>query len=85
MFEFRPQLDWSRVDTPTLVVIGEHDRMTPPEYVERVLGHSAPPRTTYRKLSGSAHLLPIEDLEALTTEIVEWTREALAAPSGVGV
>jgi UDP-glucose 4-epimerase len=85
MFEFRPQLDWNRVDTPTLVVIGERDRMTTPEYVERVLGHSAPPRTTYRKLSGSGHLLPIEDLEALTTEIVEWTREALAAPSGVGV
>jgi len=85
LFEFRPQLDWSRVVTPTLVVIGEHDRMTTPEYVERVLAHSAPPHTTYRKLPGSGHLLPIEDLEALTTEIVDWTREALAAPSGVGV
>jgi nucleoside-diphosphate-sugar epimerase len=85
LFEFRPQLDWSRIATPTLVVIGEHDRMTTPEYVERVLAHSAPARTTYRKLPASGHLLPIEDLEALTTQIVEWTREALSAPSGVGV
>jgi nucleoside-diphosphate-sugar epimerase len=81
LFEFTPALDWSRVATPTLVVIGERDRMTTPEYLERVLEHSAPQRTTYRKLAGSAHLLPIEDLDALTSEIVEWTREVLPVTS----
>jgi pimeloyl-ACP methyl ester carboxylesterase len=85
LFEFIPPVDWSRVPTPTLVVIGDRDRMTKPEYVERVLEHSAPPRTTYRRLAGMAHLLPIEDLDALTSEIVEWTGAALETPSGVGV
>jgi UDP-glucose 4-epimerase len=85
LFEFKPQLDWTRVAIPTLVVIGEHDRMTMPEYVERVLERAAPPRTSYRKLAGAAHLLPIEALDELTEEIVEWTRRALAAPAGVGV
>jgi UDP-glucose 4-epimerase len=85
LFEFCPQLDWSRIPIPTLVVIGERDRMTTPEYVERVLEHSAPPRTTYRKLAGAGHLLPIEGLDVLAGELVEWAREALAAPSGVGV
>jgi pimeloyl-ACP methyl ester carboxylesterase len=85
LFEFTPPLDWSRVATPTLVVIGERDRMTTPEYVERVLEHSAPPRTAFRKLAGRAHLLPIENLDALTSEIVEWTRATLETPSGVGV
>ena len=85
LFEFRPQLDWSRVAIPTLVVIGERDRMTTPEYVERVLDRSAPPRTTYRRLAGQSHLLPIEGLDELTEEIAGWAREALAAPSGVGV
>jgi UDP-glucose 4-epimerase len=84
LFEFTPALDWSRVATPTLVVIGERDRMTTPEYVERVLECSAPPRTAYRKLAGRAHLLPIEDLDALTSEIVDWTRTTLETPSGVG-
>jgi nucleoside-diphosphate-sugar epimerase len=85
IFEFQPPLDWSRVAIPTLVVIGERDRMTPPEYVERVMDRSAPPRTTYRKLPGRAHLLPIEALDELSAEIVEWTRSAISAPSGVGV
>jgi UDP-glucose 4-epimerase len=85
LFEFIPPVDWSRVPTPTLVVIGERDRMTRPEYVERVLEHSAPPRTTYRRLAGRAHLLPIEDLDALASEIVEWTGAALETPSRVGV
>jgi hypothetical protein len=66
-------------------VIVERDRMTTPEYVERVLERSAPPRTAFRKLAGTAHLLPIENLDALTSEIVEWTRVTLETPSGVGV
>jgi hypothetical protein len=57
--------------------------MTTPEYVERVLERSAPPRTTYRKLAGAAHLLPIEALDTFAGEIVAWARETLAVPSGV--
>jgi UDP-glucose 4-epimerase len=85
LLEFTPQVDWSRVPIPTLVVVGERDRMTTPGYVERVLEHSAPPRTTYRRLAGQAHLLPIESLDLFAAEIVEWTRSALEAPSGVSV
>lgn len=83
LFEFRPPVDWSRVEIPILVVIGAEDRMTTPEYVERVLERSAPPRTTYRKLAGAAHLLPIEALDTFADEIVAWARETLAVPSGV--
>ena len=83
--EFTPQVDWSRVPIPTLVVVGERDRMTTPEYVEGVLERSAPPRMTYRKLAGQAHLLPIESLDLFVAEIVEWTRSALEAPTGVSV
>jgi nucleoside-diphosphate-sugar epimerase len=85
LFEFTPPLDWTRVAIPTLVVVGEHDRMTRPSYVERVLERSAPPRATYRRLAGRAHLLPIEALDEFAAEIVEWTRDTLSAPSGVGV
>jgi hypothetical protein len=59
--------------------------MTTPEYVEGVLERSAPPRMTYRKLAGQAHLLPIESLDLFVAEIVEWTRSALEAPTGVSV
>lgn len=84
VFEFRPQVDWSRVQIPTLVVIGERDRMTTPAYVERVMQRSAPPRTTYRKLAGHAHLLPIEALDELTAEVSSWARRALqGAPEPV--
>ncbi|HEX2436091.1 MAG TPA: alpha/beta fold hydrolase [Solirubrobacterales bacterium] len=83
LFEFRPPVDWSGVEIPTLVVVGAEDRMTTPEYVERVLERSAPPRTTYRKLAGAAHLLPIEALDTFAGEIVAWARETLAVPSGV--
>jgi len=85
LFEFTPPIDWTRVPIPTLVVVGERDRMTTPEYIERVLERSAPPRTTYRKLAGKAHLLPIEALDEFATEIADWTRDTLSAPSGVGV
>jgi pimeloyl-ACP methyl ester carboxylesterase len=84
LFEFRPPLDWSRVAIPAMVVIGDRDRMTTPEYVERVLERSAPPRTTYRRLAGCGHLLPIEHLDRLAGEIAGWAREALGSPSGVG-
>lgn len=77
VFEFRPPVDWTRVETPTLVVIGERDRMTTPEYVERTLERSAPPRTTYRKLRGRGHLLPIEGLDEVVSEISGWTQAAL--------
>jgi pimeloyl-ACP methyl ester carboxylesterase len=85
LFEFRPPVDWSRVEIPALVVVGAEDRMTTPEYVERVLERSAPPRTTYRKLTGAAHLLPIEALDTFADEIAQWARATLTAPSGVGV
>jgi UDP-glucose 4-epimerase len=85
LFEFTPPLDWSRVPIPTLVVVGERDGMTTPQYVERVLERSAPPRTTYRRLAGRGHLLPIEALDEFSAEIARWTRDTLSAPSGVGV
>jgi nucleoside-diphosphate-sugar epimerase len=84
LFDFKPPVDWSRVEIPALVVIGAEDRMTTPEYVERVLERSAPPRTTYRKLPGCAHLLPIEALDELTSEVAAWMHRVLAgAPEPV--
>jgi UDP-glucose 4-epimerase len=78
LFEFAPPVDWSRVDIPALVVVGSEDRMTTPEYVERVLERSAPPRTTYRRLAGTGHLLPIEALDEFASELTGWLRRVLA-------
>ena len=84
LFDFKPPIDWRRVETPTLVVVGSGDRMTTPEYVERVLERSAPPRTTYRKLAGAGHLLPIEAVDELASEATGWLRRVLAgAPEPV--
>jgi nucleoside-diphosphate-sugar epimerase len=83
--EFTPQLDWSRLAIPALVLSGESDLMVPADYVERVLACSAPPRTTYRKLPDCGHYPIVDHLDSFVPEVVEWAREALAAPSGVGV
>jgi nucleoside-diphosphate-sugar epimerase/pimeloyl-ACP methyl ester carboxylesterase len=85
LVEFTPQLDWSRLAIPALVLSGEADLMVPADYVERVLAHSAPPRTTYRRLPDFGHFPIIDHLDSFVPEIAEWTREALEAPSGVGV
>ena len=84
LFDFKPPIDWSRVEVPALVVVGAEDRMTTPEYVERVLERSAPPRTTYRRLPGRGHLLPIEALDEFASELAEWAHRVIAgAPEPV--
>jgi len=61
-FTFRPQTDWSEVDIPTLVLVGEGDAMVTPEYTREVMDRGRPPTSELRVLPGLGHLLFHEHL-----------------------
>jgi pimeloyl-ACP methyl ester carboxylesterase len=79
LVRFEPQLDWSELEIPVLVLMGDADRMVPADFVERVLERSRPPRTTYRRLPGLGHLFIVDHVDRLVAEVAEWVPQALEA------
>ncbi|MBK1785867.1 alpha/beta fold hydrolase [Prauserella cavernicola] len=57
-------------DVPTLVVVGEHDALTPPA-AARELAEDAR-QSTLAVLPGVGHLTPLEAPEGLATAILDW-------------
>ncbi|MFF5987948.1 alpha/beta fold hydrolase [Prauserella flavalba] len=55
---------------PTLVVVGEHDTVTPPE-AAREMAETAPDGTLV-VLPGAGHLTPLEAPEGVATAILDW-------------
>jgi pimeloyl-ACP methyl ester carboxylesterase len=55
-FDVRDRL--GEIDTPALALVGEHDRLTPPEYHEYLAGEL--PDCAYAELPDSAHLAMLE-------------------------
>jgi pimeloyl-ACP methyl ester carboxylesterase len=68
----RPTL--ATIDVPVLVVVGEDDRLTPPEDSEAMA--AAVPRGRLSRIAGAGHLAPVEQPEAVTAEVVAFLREA---------
>jgi len=59
--------DLSKIEAPTLIVVGEEDAITPPE-VMAVL-HEQIPRTTMRTIPSSGHMTPMEQPQLVTHAI----------------
>lgn len=69
--------DLRRIEVPTLVIAGEHDRVDPPsmlehEVVARISG------ATMRVLPGSGHLSPLEAPAGVADAIATFVRERVA-------
>jgi pimeloyl-ACP methyl ester carboxylesterase len=58
------------VDVPALVVVGEHDKLTPPAQAEKLAGYLE--RSTLVQVPGVGHLAPVEAPEAFTTALTSW-------------
>ena len=59
---FRPHLDWERVTTPVLVMIGAEDRMVTPEFTTAAFERAHPPGAEYVTVRGAGHQLFLDDL-----------------------
>ena len=67
-FDLRDRL--GDVDVPTLAVVGEHDKLTPPEYHETLADRI--PDARFREIDGAAHLAMLEDPDAFNAAITEF-------------
>jgi pimeloyl-ACP methyl ester carboxylesterase len=61
------------IDVPTLVVVGEHDRETPPSYSEHLA--ASIPGARLVVVPGAGHLTPTERPDAFDAELVAFLRE----------
>ncbi|WP_115865659.1 alpha/beta fold hydrolase [Halorussus litoreus] len=70
-FDVRDRLD--EVDVPTLAVVGEHDKLTPPDYHEQLAAEI--PDARYREVLGAAHLAMLEEPEGFNAALREFLDE----------
>jgi pimeloyl-ACP methyl ester carboxylesterase len=59
-----------RIKAPTLILWGEQDKLTPPAYGP--LFQSKIAKSTLETIPGAGHMLPLENTEAWTKEIVDF-------------
>jgi pimeloyl-ACP methyl ester carboxylesterase len=62
---------------PTLVLVGEHDALTPPSFSERMA--AAIPGAKLTRISGAGHLTPMERPGAVATALGDFFAASLAA------
>lgn len=70
-FDARDRL--GEVDVPTLAVVGEHDKLTPPAYHETLANEIRDAR--YREVSGAAHLAMLEEPEGFNAALRDFLDE----------
>ncbi|MFT7840128.1 alpha/beta hydrolase [Saccharothrix sp. BKS2] len=61
-------------DVPALVLVGEHDALTPPALARELAGVLR--RGEYVELAGVGHLTPLEAPDAFASAVLEWRRRA---------
>jgi pimeloyl-ACP methyl ester carboxylesterase len=71
-FDVRDRL--GEVAVPTLAVVGEHDKLTPPEYHERLAAEI--PDGRYREIENAAHLAMLERPSAFNDALREFLADA---------
>jgi nucleoside-diphosphate-sugar epimerase/pimeloyl-ACP methyl ester carboxylesterase len=87
MFTYEPPLDWSAVQTPVLVLVGEGDEMVTPAFHEAVVAAGRPRNVDLRVLTGLGHLLfhdHLAEMLPLVTGWIEHTLEHIGAPAPAG-
>ena len=63
-----------RLDVPTIVIAGEHDRLTPPAHARRI-AEMLPSLERLVVLGASAHMAPLECPEAVNDALLELARK----------
>lgn len=71
---FDMMAELGRVSQPTLVLVGEHDRMTPPKYAAFLRDHI--PGAQLVTISGAGHYLNAEAPAAVAAALHEWLTDA---------
>ena len=79
LFEFEPRLPWERVTTPTLVIVGEDDRMVPPDFTRTAFERATPANAELRVIPDTGHMLYLEHLTETVATTAEFMREHVAA------
>jgi pimeloyl-ACP methyl ester carboxylesterase len=79
IFEYAPPLEWSRVETPTMVLIGREERMVTLAFTERVLAAGKPRDAELRVLDGAGHMVFFDDLDRSLPVVTGWLGEKLSA------
>jgi UDP-glucose 4-epimerase len=77
LFTFAPPIDWSRIELPVLVLVGERDEMVTARFTEEALAKARPPNVDLRVLPGLGHLLLHDHLAEVLPQMVGWLNEAL--------
>ena len=68
-----------KLDVPTVVLVGEEDRLTPPVHAQRIAG-SLPQLVGLVEIPGVGHQAPLEAHELVTERIRELARSHLKTP-----
>jgi pimeloyl-ACP methyl ester carboxylesterase len=66
------------VDTPTLVLVGEEDRMVSADFTRRVIGVARPRRAELRILPRLGHMLFHDHLDECLPIVTSWLTATLA-------
>jgi alpha-beta hydrolase superfamily lysophospholipase len=79
MLDFEPQVPWSEVRTPTLVMVGAEDEMVTAAYTEQVLAQGAPADVDVRIVDGLGHMLFFDHLDQTLPELTGWLERTLTS------
>lgn len=83
MFEYVPPVDWSEVEIPTLILVGEEDKMVTSEFTRTVLERSSPPNTEMKLLPEMGHLIFHDYLDRTLPVFTDFVREHASSPVGL--
>jgi alpha-beta hydrolase superfamily lysophospholipase len=78
ILEFKPERDWSAVETPTLVIAGGADRMGSEAAIRAVMRHAQPPAAELQVIPAAGHMLFHEHLLTTMGLLEPWLKQHLA-------
>jgi UDP-glucose 4-epimerase len=85
LFDYEPPVDWSRVTTPVLALVGADDEMVSAEFSRQVVAAGKPPNADLRILPGLGHLLFHDHLSDVLPLVTDWLHETLGrVPALIG-
>jgi len=65
------------IDRPVKIVVGENDRLIPPDYVKTIFERLDPSYRQFEIIPGGGHMLPLEYPSLFTPVVVAWFRKFL--------